>query len=347
MKCTNPNIIRVIKNPGDEKATVQFLGSGRAKLTDNDYRQSLLDAGCIEVPCGNCIGCRINYSQVWANRCYLESLCHDHTWFITLTYRDENLKLNKFGLPTLEKDAISKFMRALRDRLGHNHNIRYFGCGEYGDAKGERQGFNPHYHIIVFGAPLLDLVIDLPDMTKDKLPSGRYPIYRRKNQYGDFVYFSQTIYDCWQKGKIEVEEATWNTAAYVSRYVVKKQKGLSSNIYKRLDIVPEFIRMSNRPGIGSDWFQANKDKLLDSDYLSVKNGDKVNTQHPPRYFEKMMLKDEDSLEAVLMISNKINRRLASNKRLLDSTDKRLHGAKLEDLEEVQKTKSKLLKRSLT
>ena len=29
-----------------------------------------------EAPCGKCIGCRLEYSRQWANRCVLESLMH-------------------------------------------------------------------------------------------------------------------------------------------------------------------------------------------------------------------------------------------------------------------------------
>lgn len=343
MKCKNPNYI-FIQEMEDGSKKVKFMNGSR--FTDYSA-EKMLALGAVEVPCGNCIPCRLEYSRNWANRCYLESLCHDHTWFITLTYRDEELKYGPLGLPTLEKDALRRFMDKIRKKFGFNKNIRYFGCGEYGDAKGERSGFNPHYHLILFGCPIDDLVLDHPDMTKPKLKSGKYPIFRRNNKKGEPVYFSQAIYDCWQKGKIEVEEATWNCAAYVSRYVLKKVKGTAKIIYDRLGIVPEFIRMSNRPGIGAEYLLAHKDKLLDLDYLSVKNAKGVQTSHPPRYFEKLMTKDEDSIEAAQMAALKVKRVNNALRRCDDSTSKKSLKQKQFDDAEIIETKTKVFTRDLT
>lgn len=48
------------------------------------------------VPCGRCVGCRLDYSREWADRCYLESLTKSPNWFITLTYDDLNLPVTEF-----------------------------------------------------------------------------------------------------------------------------------------------------------------------------------------------------------------------------------------------------------
>ena len=343
MKCKNPNYIRI--GLPDENGKYHPLFINGRTLVHYRAEKMIKEEDFIEVPCGNCIPCRLEYSRNWANRCYLESLCHDHTWFITLTYRDEELKFGEKGLPTLENDALRKFMNKLRTKLGFNQNIRYFGCGEYGDAKGERAGFNPHYHIIVFGAPITDLTIDHPDMSKESI-KGKYPIFRRNNKKGDPVYWSQTIYDCWKKGKVEIEEATWNCAAYVSRYVLKKVKGCGKIIYDRLGIVPEFIRMSNRPGIGAEYLLEHKDKLLDLDYLCVKNTKGVQTSHPPRYFEKLMNKDEDSIEAAQMAAIKVIRVRNAKKRCEDSTSKKSLKQKQLDEAEIIENKTKVFTRDL-
>lgn len=343
MKCKNPNYIRIGKPDENGKYHPLFVNGSRLA---NYSAERMLQEDFIEVPCGNCIPCRLEYSRNWANRCYLESLCHEHTWFITLTYRDEELVYGSIGLPTLEKDALGRFMKNLRDKLGHDKNIRYFGCGEYGDAKGERAGFNPHYHIIVFGAPVVDLVLDHPDMSKSKMKNGNYPIFRRNNKRGEPVMWSQTIYNCWQKGKIEIEEATWNTAAYVSRYVLKKVKGTQKIIYDRLGIVPEYIRMSNRPGIGAEYLMTHKDKLLDLDYMSVKNAKGVQTCHPPRYFEKLMNKDEESIESAQMAAVKVKRVRNALKRCQDSTSRKSLKQKHFDDAEIIETKTKVFTRDL-
>lgn len=339
MKCKKPNYIQIAQLP-DGKKKVLFSPSGDADYPE-DFRKYLLGFQ-IEVPCGKCAACRLNYSREWANRCYLESLCHEKSWFITLSYRDDSLVFGSKGFATLEKNALSDFMRKVRDKFGHDKNIRFFGCGEYGDNT-----FRPHYHLIVFGAPIEDLNIDMPDMSKPLLPSGKYPIFRRKNNNGDYVYWSQSIYDCWQKGKIEVEEATWNTSAYVSRYIMKKQRGLGAVIYKNLDVLPPYLRMSNRPGIGFTWFEAHKDDLLRFDYLSVKNASGVKTSHPPRYFEKMMLKYEGTLDEFLMLKNKALRMEHSINRFVDYSSKKNVGIKADEQNDFIEKKSKLLKRDIT
>lgn len=341
MNCTRPNIIKVVKYDDDEKAKVIFVPYSNANYTES-YRRYLLSDGAVEVPCGNCAACRLDYSRKWANRCYLESLCHKTTYFITLTYDDEHLVFGDKGLGTLEKDALSDFMRKVRDYYGHDLNIRFFGCGEYGD-----ETLRPHYHLILFGAPIIDLDYNMPDMSKPLLESGRYPIFRRTNSNGDYVYFSQVIFNCWKKGKIEVEDATWNTMAYVSRYIMKKQKGRSKEIYNRLGILPPYLRMSNRPGIGAKYYLEHKNEILESDYLSIKNKAGVITSHPDRYFEKLMMKDEFSIDAQKMEVNKINRINNSNSRCVEFSSSKKVGDKLSDLEEEYEKKNRAFTRDIT
>lgn len=343
MNCTNPNVIMLTRDPTNyDKTKVIFYGP-RKKLGDlrpEEYRE--ISKGSIEVPCGNCLSCRLDYSRVWANRCYLESLTHKFNWFITLTYDDANLVYGDKGFPTVEKDALSSFMRKLRDKLGHDVKCRYFGCAEYGGIT-----MRPHYHLILFGPALQDLTIDIPDFSKPMLKNGKYPIYHKMNSLKRNLMFSQTIYDCWQKGSVFIDECTWNTSAYVSRYIVKKQKGVEKVIYDRLGIEPEYLRMSNRPGIGADWLIYNKDKLLRFDYLSVKNNKGVQTSHPPRYFEKLMLKNEDSLDHDLMEANKINRIVNARKKSLESLSTKSVNQNARTFNDNLVKKSKVLKRDLT
>lgn len=339
-KCLRPNYVQIIREPNEEKAKVIFHAGGSQNYNEEFKRKYLF--GAIEVPCGNCVACRLEYSRQWANRCYLESLCHKTTYFITLTYDDKHLVFGDKGLATLEKDALSNFMRKLRDKFGHDLNIRFFGCGEYGD-----QTLRPHFHLILFGCPLDDLDYNMPDMSKPLNEKGQYPIFRRKNSQGDYVYFSQAIFDCWQKGKVEVEDASWNTMAYVSRYIMKKQKGRGKEIYERLGIISPYLRMSNRPGIGYTWFLENKDKLLETDFLAVKTNQGAYSTHPHRYFEKLMMKDPESLEACLMECNKLSRIVNSKRRCIDSNTKKTLGDQSRDEEEILEQKTRVFTRDIT
>ena len=84
----------------------------------------------VTVPCGQCIGCRLERSRQWAIRCTHEASLWEKNCFITLTYNDENLP--KDG--SLDVTHFQKFMKRLRKK--HGAGIRFYHCGEYGDKFG-------------------------------------------------------------------------------------------------------------------------------------------------------------------------------------------------------------------
>src|SRR6187549_2683574 len=45
----------------------------------------------VVLPCGHCIGCRLERSRQWAVRCMHEAQLHDVSSFVTLTYDDSHL----------------------------------------------------------------------------------------------------------------------------------------------------------------------------------------------------------------------------------------------------------------
>ena len=44
----------------------------------------------IKIPCGQCIGCKLERSRQWGVRCMHEAQMHKQNCFITLTYNEEN-----------------------------------------------------------------------------------------------------------------------------------------------------------------------------------------------------------------------------------------------------------------
>jgi len=96
----------------------------------------------MECPCNKCMACRFNKRRVWTTRMLLESMCHPHAAFITLTYKD----LPPNG--SLEKTEFQNFIKRLRQQMPDT-KLRFFGVGEYGDSTQR-----PHYHAIIFGLPL-------------------------------------------------------------------------------------------------------------------------------------------------------------------------------------------------
>ena len=120
----------------------------------------------IVVPCGQCVGCRLDYSREWANRCMLELEQHQHAYFLTLTYNEEHVPISCYEdedgncLPALSlcKRDFQLFMKRWRKYFesdaSDNIPTRYFASLEYGS-----DSFRPHYHAIVFGPEIPDLEV--------------------------------------------------------------------------------------------------------------------------------------------------------------------------------------------
>lgn len=255
----------------------------------------------MEIPCGHCIQCRLDYSKTWAIRCCHEASMYEHNYFITLTIDDDNLQYGKTGNPTLDKKRFTQFVKAVRkkfERLGHV-GVRFFGCGEYGSGDGSR-GLNPHYHLILFNCPLSDLSLDFV------CDDGS--IVRKTSSCGEPLYFSQFIKDCWPYGFITVEDANYRTEAYVSRYILKKQ-GLSESLVfdKNLAVIPPFLRMSNRPAIGSTYFEDNEQFLIDNPLLIIPRDRKEPlVTGLPRFYKKKILENHPELYDNMLSKSKDN-----------------------------------------
>ena len=60
----------------------------------------------IDIPCGQCVGCRLERSRQWAIRCMHEASLYKNNCFVTLTYADEHLPADY----SLHYDDFQKFM---------------------------------------------------------------------------------------------------------------------------------------------------------------------------------------------------------------------------------------------
>ena len=217
------------------------------------------------IPCGQCTGCRSEYSRQWALRNMHEASLYKNNCFITLTYDKKNLPQNN----SLDKKAFPKFIRSLRKRNKRDkkNQIRYYACGEYGDDFGR-----PHYHAILFNY--------YPDDT----------VHLKKQ-----LYTSKSLSDAWgNKGHVSVGNVTFQSAAYVSNYVQKKINGKQKlDHYTNTDTgewrEPEFSLMSRKDGIGKLWF----DKYYKDIYQTGKDGLHMNGKFmkPPKYYDTKYKED--------------------------------------------------------
>lgn len=264
----------------------------------------------IELPCGQCIGCRLARSQAWAIRMMHEAQMHDSNCFITLTYNDEHLP----DPPSVDIKEWQRFAKSLRKHVGQ---FRYVQCGEYGDLNKR-----PHYHAAIFGQ----------DFYEDRVPWSKSPA-------GHVLYRSPRLEKAWKKGHALIGELTRESAAYIARYVMKKSTGpLADEEYARVNtrtgevtaVRPPFLSMSNKPGIGKSWYEVFKADLFPHDEV-ISGGKKFPV---PRYYDNQLPEDELAIY-------KEKRRSKVEKRAHELTDQRL-----QTREEVCERTISTLKRKL-
>lgn len=293
------------------------------------------------IPCKQCIGCRLDYSRDWATRIMLECTNYrkEECWFITLTYDDEHIPENEtfeineetgeivgdyIGWSLKPKD-LTDFLKRLRRHWEYHYNIdkiRFFGCGEYG---GQTQ--RPHYHICVMGLPI----------SKNMLEHYKY------NKLGQEIYICEEIEKIWGKGYAPIGSVTWESAAYVARYMLKKQKGPSAkDFYGRQGKIPEFTRMSRRPGLANNYYTQNHDDVYKNDEIIIP-GKKARTIKPPKYFDDLYDLDNPEEFAKIKAERERKAKLSAQNRKTKSTITDKEQAELEEYKQVQK--ATLLKRN--
>jgi len=223
----------------------------------------------LELPCGQCVGCRLERSRQWAIRCMHEASLYKHNCFITLTYDDKHLPADN----SLVYEDFQLFMKRLRKRfkgfdlVDGKRPIRFYMAGEYGENFGR-----PHFHACIFNFDFEDKIL------------------WKRTDSNSLIYRSKALEELWPFGYSSIGDVNFQSAAYVARYIMKKVTGqLSEQHYQEVNFetgeivqkVPEFNKMSLKPGIGYRWFEKYKDDVYPHDYVIV-NGKKCK---PPRYYD--------------------------------------------------------------
>lgn len=141
------------------------------------------------LPCGHCIACAQDYARTWQGRIMAESLYHEKTCFLTLTY--------KSAPENPSKDDLRKFIKKLRNHFGEG--VKFFGCGEKGS-----QTKRSHYHLIVFGV----------DFSEDRISLSKRGL--------NVVYRSPLLESLWTEGFSSIGSLDLASAGYVSKYCDKE-----------------------------------------------------------------------------------------------------------------------------
>lgn len=211
------------------------------------------------IPCGTCLGCRLEYARQWAVRCM-----HEVKWqesqgmpsvFLTLTYDDGRLPPGG----SLRPEDMVLFLKRLRKSI--DVRVRYFQAGEYGDRT-ER----PHHHMLLFG-------YDFPDRM------------HFKGDGDSSLSTSSRLESLWGHGFCSIGRATFDSAGYIARYSLKK---LEVNPLYWVDSgrVSPYLTMSRRPGIGANWWLQYASDWYAQDAVVV-NGVKC---RPPKYYDGLVEK---------------------------------------------------------
>jgi len=247
-----------------------------------------------------------------------EAQLHESNWFLTLTFSDDHLLKRDFPM-SLDKRDFQLFMKRLRKRFG---KVRYFMCGEYGDIFKR-----PHYHAILFGIDFLDRELH---SIKDGM---RY-------------YTSKSISDLWPYGFNILTDVTFDTCAYVARYIMKKHLGKDAHLQYDGNLnpetgemighrIPEYTTMSRRSGIGKAWLEKYLQDVFPRDKVFV--SDKKIFCKPPKaydsYYEIINPVDFARIKSDRVASALINQP--------DDVQRHLHASKV-----IKEQQISILKRNL-
>lgn len=221
---------------------------------------------------------------------------------------------------SLSKEDLRGFTLRLysdvRRRFGAG--VRYYACGEYGDRTQR-----PHYHIAVFGE----------DFSDDRQE------WKRSN--GHQLWRSSRLKRLWPHGDADIGDLTFESAAYIARYIMKKITGQKAeDHYRRIDqegnpywLTPEFNVMSRRPGIAKAWFDKHMEDVYPHDHV-ISRG---HPAKPPRYYDVLL----DRVNPYLLATIKQEREAGAAFAAHDQTPERLEARETVALAKLQQSKRSL------
>lgn len=281
----------------------------------------------LKLPCGQCIGCKLDHGKRWATRIMHQAQTAREdvspknpngkpSCFVTLTFDDQHLPLNR----SVHVRYIQLYIKRLRN-LGYKFS--YYACGEYSPEKERRA----HFHVCLLGV----------DFSKDR-------IFQKKSKTGFPLYHSKELDDCWDhQGLAWIGDLTWDSASYTARYVTNKITGpMAVDYYRHTDpdtgevfqLKPEFATMSRNPALGKDWIKKYMFPTFRDDSVIVKG----KATQPPPYYTKELEKHDPELHSEI----KLKRITAIKKFEKNNTPERLSAAEVIKLQKIT-----MYKRSFT
>ncbi len=260
------------------------------------------------LPCGRCLECKERKRLDWSRRIILESMLHDESCFVTLTYDDAHLPVGAVA----SKSDVQKFLKRLRQSPRDYHtppcDFRYFIVSEYGKKHGR-----PHYHGILFGVDVM------------------HPSWRRRfaSLRSDLrpIYTSDTLASIWSNGFVSVDSVTPQSVGYVCKYISKDSRS---------------FRLCSR-GLGKGLF-FDGDRLTDFGFNCYQNGFVVYPVGNGKNLKGAIPKNIDRYlklyEPLLAFEIGVVRSEFARRKMVDSRSlaDRISAIKIKDRQELQKRK---------
>lgn len=216
------------------------------KTVSNGTRQKY-----IKIPCGQCIGCRIDKLKMWTARCEYEAKKGQNS-FVTLTIDDLHLNFKEnASRATLDRSELKKFFdrvyKAYEVKYKKKPDYKYFASAEYGGIF-----LRPHYHVLFFG---LDFKID-----------------------------QDIIKASWKYGNVDFKPLLRGGIRYVVDYFTKEHVNgkLAEERYDKKGLERPFI--SHSQGLGRGLYFENRDQIKETG--KVKIGSK--TFPVPTYYRSLL-----------------------------------------------------------
>jgi hypothetical protein len=224
------------------------------RLKNPNYSKKPNQSLFLDVPCGKCSACISSHRSLWCWRLQQERKASTSCFFITLTYNDDNIPVDReTGEIHLEKRDVQKWLKRVR-KWYPNENIRYYLVGEYGDNT-----HRPHYHCLLFNLPL------------DLEPARKF------------------IEGTWSLGNIQIGYCSDGGIGYVTKYMLKniiyssedyndvitylsdeyhvpyyKAQQIYKDLKKEKDLFPPFMLCSRKPLIGYRYIEKFRQWHLDN-----------------------------------------------------------------------------------
>jgi len=240
------------------------------------YRRKIELQADMKIPCGKCPACKRRRVEDWTIRLEEEDRVSSSSYFVTLTYTDEELPWDQdTGEVILSKRDLRNFIKRLRyydnktelwdAKPKDGRSIKYYACGEYGG-----QTERPHYHLIIYNVRHVD-----------------------------------SIYRAWTQGIVHIgEDCNDKTMAYCAKYIDKEDNTQKS--------VKRFAVMSQRLGANFlNHINIENARNNQNGYYINRNG---YSKVLPRYYKKQIWSEAESKEISFEIhreqaakSAKINR----------------------------------------